>query len=135
MAKRFPRFEDGDELQPWILNMIFEELDRWREMSATGGLGVDNADGSGPPVICDYRDDAVVPAQLTAPLATGTIASPSSATMTLLVGTRTGAGLAATGKAGVTIYNFWPLAAPLTSGTNILAFSFAGKLYLLQVGC
>lgn len=136
MPSKFPRLKDGDELTPRVFNLIFQELERWRQMSGSGGIGVDNADGNVPPQIVDQRAPGLIPAQLTASLATGTIASPTSATMTLLALSSGGPALSTTaGITGFTVYNFWPLSSTIASGTNILVFRWAGYYYLAQVGC
>jgi hypothetical protein len=58
MAKRFPRVKDGDVFEPYLLNLVYDELDRWRDLTGTGLIGVDGADGDTPPTIVDYRDDS-----------------------------------------------------------------------------
>lgn len=137
MSSKFPRLKDGDALTPRHFNIIYAELDRWRQMSASGMIGVDNAGGNSPPRIVDHRTNGLIPAQLTASLASCTsIASPTNATMVLLGLSGSGPGLTATnGTTGLTVYNFWKLSSTATSGTNILVFQFAGNWYLGQLGC
>lgn len=136
MSSKFPRMKDGDELTPRIFNIIFDELDRLRGMTGTGMISVDGAGGPSPPRIVDHRGSVVIPAQLTASLATGTIASPTSATVTLLGLTGTVAALTVSGgTTGLTVYNTWALSSTLASGTNIFMTSYAGRYYLLQAAC
>ena len=51
MAKIFPRFKDGDNLEPRHINWIFSELERWRHASATPPLVFADTDGDDPPTI------------------------------------------------------------------------------------
>jgi hypothetical protein len=138
MPSRFPRFEDGDPLEPWIINMILDELERLGQLSGSGLIGVDNASGDGPPTIVDYRDDggAILPAQLTSTLAAGTIVAPTTGTMTLLAATGTGGALTTTGGTpGVTVRNTLNFSATLASGTHIWVAYYSGAYYLIQASC
>lgn len=47
----FPDLDDGDELEPYHFNVIYDELRRWRKLSAAAPLVVDGADGDDSPVI------------------------------------------------------------------------------------
>lgn len=51
MPDDFPYLRDGDELTPRHFNLIYDELRRWRKLSAAPPLAVDNADGDAPPVL------------------------------------------------------------------------------------
>lgn len=136
MARDFPRLKVGDELRIWHLEIIYDELRRWRKLSGSGMISVDNADGIAPPILVDLRSSGIAPAKLTSSLATGTIASPATATMTLLDRTGTGGALTDTGgRAGVNVYNTWALSSSLASGTQIVVYRFASEWYLLQASC
>jgi hypothetical protein len=137
MASRYPRYKAGDPFTPSIINMIMTELERWSNLSGSNGLDVSYADdvGGSPPTITASPPGALLPAQLTATLATGTKASPTSAAATLLVSTGTGAALTTTGGAAITVYNTMKLSASLTSGMQIQVYTFNGLYYLNQVEC
>lgn len=52
MAQDFPRIKDGDKIEPYHFNMIYDELTRLRKMKFRGPVsttGMDSA--SGPPVV------------------------------------------------------------------------------------
>jgi hypothetical protein len=52
MPRDFPRLKAGDVVQPWLFNVIFDELRRWRKLSGTGDVTVSGANTSTiPPVI------------------------------------------------------------------------------------
>jgi hypothetical protein len=135
MARDFPDLKVGDELRIWHLRIIYDELNRWRKMRGAGLVDVDGADGTSPPTIVGYAASGLVPAQLTASLATGTIASPTSAAATLLVSTGSGAALTATGGSSITVNNTLPLTSPLASGTQVWVTVLNGLWYLMQAGC
>lgn len=137
MASRYPRYKAGDPFTPSIINFIFSELERWSNLRGDGVINVNGADevGGGAPRLTFHPEDALLPAQLTASLATGTIASPTSAAATLLVSTGTGAALTTTGGSSVTVYNTWTLTASLASGTQILVYINGGLYYLAQAAC
>lgn len=50
-ADDFPDLKDGDPLEPIHFNAIYDELRRWRKLSAAAPLAVDGADGDGGPVV------------------------------------------------------------------------------------
>jgi hypothetical protein len=84
MPEPFPSIKDGDALTPAHLNMIYRELDRWRKLSGSGLIGLDNIDGKEPPMIMDWRTSDVVPADSGSGFTAGSRSSPTSATVTLL---------------------------------------------------
>lgn len=136
MPSKFPRFKSGDALTPKIMNMIFQELDRWRQLSGSGFIGVDGADSNSAPRIADLRQAAWVPASLTGTLATGTPGGPTNATATLYApSTSATAALTIAGGTSITVYNTLPLTASLTSGTQIWVASYNNFWYLAQAGC
>ncbi|MFO0887548.1 MAG: hypothetical protein U0790_00215 [Isosphaeraceae bacterium] len=48
MPRKFPRLGDGDELEPWHLNVGYRELERWSRLQGTGGIHVSHGD---PPLV------------------------------------------------------------------------------------
>ena len=50
-APDFPDLKDGDPLEPVHFNAAYEELRRWRKLTAAPPLVVDGADGDQPPVV------------------------------------------------------------------------------------
>lgn len=49
MARDFPRFKAGDPIAAWHLNLIFDELRRWRKLTAAAPLQLDGASGGDAP--------------------------------------------------------------------------------------
>lgn len=136
MPSKFPRFKSGDALTPKILNLIFAELDRWRQLSGSGFIGVDGADSNSAPRIADLRQSAWVPASLGGTLATGTPGSPTNAPATLYAPSSSPtASLTITGGTSITVYNTFPLTTSLASGTQIWVASYNNFWYLGQAGC
>jgi hypothetical protein len=135
MARDFPDLKVHDELRCWHLNIVYQELRRWRRARGAGLVEVVGADGSSPPVIVGHAFAALVPAELTATLATGTKSSPTSAAATLLVPTGTGAALTTTGGTSITVYNTMKMSSSLTSGMQIQVYIFNGLYYLHQSEC
>ena len=37
----FPELKDGDQLEPWMLNVIYDELRRWRKLKGSGVVDVE----------------------------------------------------------------------------------------------
>ena len=66
----FRRFRGGEVVTPADLNRVYDELRRWRRLSATGGLQVDNAHGAAPPSLALAQGERV-DVQLTGPFAGG----------------------------------------------------------------
>jgi hypothetical protein len=56
--KAFPKFRDGDPLEPWHLNLIFRELERWRKLTGQGPLVVRHGDS--PTIELLQADDIVL---------------------------------------------------------------------------
>lgn len=133
MPEPFPSIKDGDALTPAHLNIIYRELDRWRKLSSSGLIAVDNADGKEPPMIMDWRTSDLVPADSGSGFAAGSRSSPTSATVTLLSPASGGPGLTATNGRTVKAYNTFTAAIP-ASKTIWLTFSW-GRYYVLQVDC
>lgn len=50
MPKIFPRSKDGDEIQPWMFNQIYDELDRWRNAVCVPPLCIDDLESESPPI-------------------------------------------------------------------------------------
>jgi hypothetical protein len=53
MPQDFPELQDGDQLEPWHLNVIYDELRRLRLLKGAGTLQVNQPRSGGPPVIED----------------------------------------------------------------------------------
>ena len=47
----FPDLADGEPLEPLHFNVIYDELRRWRKMTAAPPLAVSGADGDGTPFV------------------------------------------------------------------------------------
>jgi hypothetical protein len=133
MPEPFPSIKDGDALTPAHLNMIYRELDRWRKLSGSGLIGLDNIDGKEPPMIMDWRTSDVVPADSGSGFTAGSRSSPTSTTVTLLSPSSGGPGLTATNGRTVKAYNTFTTA--IAAGKTIwLTFSW-GRYYVHQVDC
>ena len=133
MPKAFELMEDGDELTIDHINVIYQELLRWRRLTGSGSIGVDNADGEGPPAIIDYRMKSLRPAKLTASLSAGSLASPTTAAGTLLVPTGSSGAYTATGGTSVTVYNLSTTA--VASGKFCWVTQANSKYYLVSADC
>lgn len=57
MPRKFPRIGDGTELEPWHLNVIYRELERWSRLIGVGGIHVSHGD---PPLIQAVPYDTMV---------------------------------------------------------------------------
>lgn len=135
MAGKFREFKEGDAFEPWIINLIFKELARWRKLSASGSIGVTNADNpDAPPTINDWRTDPLLPAVLTGALSAGSLSSPTSAGGTLLLVTAVGStGYTATGGMAITVYNLSTSA--VSSGKFCWVKPMNGNYYLISADC
>jgi hypothetical protein len=131
MANEFPTMEPGDEVEPFLFNIIFRELERWRKLSGSGFIHVDDAGGKNPPRIVDWRGAALVPALLTGGIAAGTFGSPASAAGTILVPNAASAGYTATGGRPVTIYNMYATA--VTGSNKFCWLTYSNNQYYLVV--
>lgn len=61
MPKIFPRCREGDQVSPHLFNMIFAELERWRNVICVAPLMVEDAEGEHSPVFSvDDNDDPVL---------------------------------------------------------------------------
>jgi hypothetical protein len=135
MPRKGLRFKDGDRFEPWILNAILQEQDRWRGLTGSGMVHVDGADGESSPTIVDYRTSTgLIPAQLTSGIAAGSIAAPATAAGTLLVPSGTGGGFTTTGGLAVTIYNIYATAVTGSNKTCWLTYT-NGLYYLVVADC
>jgi hypothetical protein len=57
MSRIFPRdSKDGDPVEPRLFNMIFAELERWRNVVCVPPLMIDDAEGESPPVFSVQPD-------------------------------------------------------------------------------
>jgi hypothetical protein len=133
MPRDFTLMEDGDELTIDHINVIYQELTRWRKLVGSGAIHVDDADGEGPPTIVDLRMRSISPATLTASLAAGSLASPTTAAGTLLLPTGTSGALTATGGRSITIYNASTTA--VASGKFCWVALVFGSYYLVSADC
>ena len=107
MARKGRRFKAGDRFDPWVLNEILEEQDRWRDFKGSGFIVVNGADSTSPPQIVDYRDDGpgLIRAWLPSGIADGgTFGTPTTATDAILA-VRSGNGWTTTGGNTVIVYN------------------------------
>lgn len=95
--RQLPRLKDGDELEPWHLNVIYAELERLNKMRGSGSIVVQNRDG-GPLIM---STDATGAGDRWATLPGGGIAGGGSGTITYVTDSTT-----ATAK------NKWTTAAP-----------------------
>lgn len=133
MPKDFELMQDGDELTIDHINVIYQELMRWRRMTGSGAIDVDSAAGEDPPTIVDARMKALSPATLTGALAAGSLASPTTAAATLLLPTGSSGALTATGGASITIYNASTTA--VASGKFCWVSMRYGLYYLVSADC
>jgi hypothetical protein len=133
MPNRFPKLQDGDELQPWHLNVIYRELERWRQAKCQGAFDIVGADSDSPPTFIAYEPDRAIPADSGSGFAAGSVASPASQTVTLLTPTGTGAGLDASRGFTVTAYSTFGTA--IAASKKIWLTTYAGFYYVLQVDC
>jgi hypothetical protein len=135
MPNIFPNVKDGDSLAPWMLNIIYRELERWRRMVASPPLAIDSAESSvSPPLLYSLATDELVPILTgSGGIAAGTYGSPGSATVTLLIEDADGPGFTASGADTATCYN------PYTTALDATKFAWAKwrgpYLYLLVGDC
>lgn len=45
MRRSFPRLKDGDPIEPYHLNVIYRELERWNKASSSGAIRFLNREG------------------------------------------------------------------------------------------
>lgn len=133
MAREFKHVKVGDELRCEHINAIYDELNRWRRMKGAGLVDVDGADGTSPPTIVGHAAGGLLPAQLTSGIAAGSIASPTTASGTLLVPAGTLGGFTATGGASITITNIYATA--VTGSKTCWVAPRAGRFYLVVADC
>ncbi len=55
MPRDFPRLHDGDALEPWHLNVVYDELRRLRKFQAAPPLALANG-GTDPPILTLMED-------------------------------------------------------------------------------
>jgi hypothetical protein len=107
MPKKGLRFKAGDRFEPWILNAILQEQDRWRGLTGSGMVHVDGADGDESPTIVDYRTkpaNTLLRVWLPTGIAAGTFGAPASAANAVLA-VRSGNGWTTSGGTTITVWN------------------------------
>lgn len=97
---------DGDALEPWHVNFIFSFIRRWMKFDASPPLNLDNS-GDAPPHLSVFTLDDLVPIYTGSGGigAAGSLATPGSATVTLLIEYQDGPGFTTTAADSTTCYN------------------------------
>lgn len=65
MPEDFPTLRDGDILEPWHLNILYDEARRWRKLKGAPPINVSNNDGDGTPLI-EFTETPPIFARITA---------------------------------------------------------------------
>ncbi len=130
----FPALNDGDELAPWHLNIIYRELERLRKMTATHPMTFDHMASEGtPPMLRNGAVDQIVPVLVGgAGIDAGTWDAPSSATV-MVLGGGGDTEFDDTASQDETIWNPYETAIP----PNVFAWAcwYQGALYVLVGDC
>jgi hypothetical protein len=134
MPRDFPDLKDGDQLEPWHLNCIYDELRRWRRAKGTGGVTVTGADGGGDPRISGDSAPglrfAVVGSSAIAHASSST--APSSGSGTLV--TFSGGAISTTGIA-VKLWNYKTDASYKAGVTAVVAWIDTGWVLIDNAAC
>jgi hypothetical protein len=133
MPTKFPKVQDGDELQPWMLNILYREAERWRKLKGSGLVNVAGVDSDSPPTIALQTLDPGIPANSGSGFAAGSPGSPSSATVTLYTHTGSGAALDTSRNFQVTAYSTFGTA--IGANKTIWLTQMNDFYYVYQVDC
>jgi hypothetical protein len=126
-------FRDGDTLEPWHLNLIFDFIRRWDKFDVSPPLSFDGSSDS-PPSLSLLEPETLVPFQAGSGIAAATsLTSLGSATVTLLNDYQGGPDLTTSGARTATCYNIFTTA--VGTGKNGWATWRGPYLYAVVWDC
>jgi len=134
MPRDFPELKDGDQLEPFHLNIIYRELRRWRKSVFVPPIIIDGLTSSDtPPVFRIGRGPQNYRGVVTTAIPTGTISTPSTTGVVTLYNWD-GANSTA-GETGVQVLNDFTLSASIAVGKVVRLQLIDGALWFVQAEC
>lgn len=126
----FPDVQDGEELTPYHLNIIYRELRKLRKVKGASPITVEGFEQGGSVPVIRFADSAgIVPALVTSDITSGTRAAMGSGEVTFQV--RNGAALINGTTTAIKVWNYHDKTAG--AGYIVGVYQYRNDWYLFDI--